>query len=153
MSSGADERLLTFEVGGAAWALPIAGVVEVAEVERVTSIPTLPADLGGVVNFHGDALPVLRASTLLGVAERAPAEGVPAQVLAITDRPSGAARLGLPIDRVGGLVRGAAAVARGRDPVAERRSIDGRVTGILDPRRLVEQAREAIGRGHQRGEA
>jgi hypothetical protein len=56
------------------------------------------------------------------------------------------------VDRVIGLARGEAAAARGRDPVAERRSIDGRVTGVLDARRLVQQAREAIEQALSRNE-
>ncbi len=137
-----EDRLLTFELGGSIWALPIAGVAEVTEIERVTCIPTLPSDLGGVINFHGDALPVIRAAALLDLeGHETPATS---QVVAVTDRPTGAARLGIPVDRVLGLVNGESVPARGRDPVAERRSIDGRVMNLLDPKRLVEHAREVI---------
>jgi purine-binding chemotaxis protein CheW len=139
-----DERLLTFEVAGALYALPIGGVLEVIEPAPLACIPTLPPALVGVANYHGDALPVLRSSALLDVAQ---AELPPPQhVLVLVDRPSGAARLGLPVDRVFGLVDGAAAVARGADPVAERRSLDGRVAHVLDPRRLVARAGEVIER-------
>ncbi len=63
-----DERLLTFEIAQSLYALPISGVVEVAEVDDdLAAIPTLPAEVGGVINFHGDALPVLHARALLGV--------------------------------------------------------------------------------------
>jgi len=138
-----DERLLTFEIGGSLYALPISGIVEVTEIEEgFAAIPTLSAQLGGVINFHGDALPVLRSSALLGVEGDAPK--TPAQVVVVTDRPTEQARLGLPVDDILGLVNGPRATARGADPVAERRSIDGRVAKILDPARLVAKAESLI---------
>jgi chemotaxis signal transduction protein len=138
-----DERLLTFEIGSSLYALPISGVVEVTEVEEgFAAIPTLPASVGGVINFHGDALPVLQSEALLGVEDAAPEK--PAQVVVVTNRPTERARLGLPVDEILGLVNGPGATARGADPVAERRSIDGRVANILDPARLVAKAESVI---------
>jgi hypothetical protein len=43
-----------------------------------------------------------------------------------------------------GLVDGAAAAMSGAKVVAERRSIQGRVASVLDPQRLVSQARDVI---------
>ena len=100
-----DERLLTFEIAQSLYALPISGVVEVAEVEEdLAAIPTLAAEVGGVINFHGDALPVLLARALLGVDGAEPK--TPMQIIVITDRPSEQARLGLPVDEILGLVDG-----------------------------------------------
>jgi chemotaxis signal transduction protein len=138
-----DERLLTFEISNSLYALPISGVVEVTEVEAgFAAIPTLPARIGGVINYHGDALPVLRSSALLGI--EGAAQKTPAQVVVITDRPTEQARLGLPVDEILGLVNGPRAIAREADPVAERRSLDGRVAKILDPARLVAKAESVI---------
>lgn len=146
----AQDRLLTFEVGGSVYALPIGCVVEVCEVEGLACVPTLAPEVGGVMNHHGDALPVLRRSVLLGVDEdELPAPG---HVLAVAPWPSGGTRLGLPVDRVSGLVDGVGAIARGADPVAERRSIDGRVVFVLDPRRVVERAEEMIQRSLARSD-
>jgi len=114
----------------------------------MASIPTLPRELGGVINYHGDALPVLNPQPLLGV--EAPGQA-PGNVLVMTDRHGDSARLGLPIDRVLGLVAGAASSTAGDDAVAERRSIDGRVANVLDPRRLVAKAKEVIGASLGRG--
>jgi chemotaxis signal transduction protein len=139
------ERLLTFEIGSSLYALPISGVVEVTEVEEgFAAIPTLPAQIGGVINFHGDALPVLRSSMLLGVEGGAPK--TPTQVVVVTDRPTEKARLGLPVDDILGLVNGPRVTGRGAGPVAERRSIDGRVANILDPAQLVARAESVIER-------
>ena len=74
------------------------------------------------------------------------------QVLVLSDRGDESARLGMPVDRIVGLVDGAAASSPGADPVAERRSIDGRVVFVLDPRRLVARAAEAIESSLQRAD-
>jgi chemotaxis signal transduction protein len=150
VASGIQDRLLSFEVGDSIYALPIACVVEVSEVEPLACIPTLPLDTGGVMNHHGDALPVLRRSILLDVDDADLAE--PANVLVFTSRPTSGSRLGMEVDRIVGLVDGAAAVAHGEGPVAERRSIDGRVVFVLDAQRLVARASEVIERSLGRSE-
>ncbi len=138
----AEDRLLTFEVAGEFYAIPIAGVLEVADASRVTCIPTLPTSMGGVINYHGDALPVLNCSSLFEVNESE--LGEPSSILVVSGRVGESARLGIPIDRVLGLVDGAAAAMSGAKAVAERRSIQGRVASVLDPQRLVSQARYVI---------
>ncbi len=138
----AEDRLLTFEVAGDLYAIPIAGVLEVADAGRMTCIPTLPMSVGGVINYHGDALPVLNCSSLFEVNESE--LGEPSSILVISGRAGESARLGIPIDRVLGLVDGAAAAMSGAKVVAERRSIQGRVASVLDPQRLVSQARDVI---------
>ncbi len=145
-----ERRLLSFEVGGARYALPISGVIEVAEFGSLACIPTLPLEIGGVINHRGDALPVVRHGSLLDV-ERAESSD-PTHRLVVTDRPTGGTRLGLPVDRVVGLVDGDPAVGSGSDPVVERRPIDGRVAGVIDPQRLVARARELIERSLVRSE-
>jgi chemotaxis signal transduction protein len=138
----AEDRLLTFEVAGDLYAMPIAGVLEVADAARVTCIPTLPTSVGGVINHHGDALPVLNCSSLFEVNESE--IGEPSSILVISGCAGESARLGIPIDRVLGLVDGAAAAMSGAKAVAEHRSIQGRVASVLDPQRLVSQARDVI---------
>jgi len=138
----AEERLLTFEVAGDLYAIPIAGVLEVAEVSRLTCIPTLSTRTGGVINHHGDALPVINCASLFDIDESD--LGEPGVILVIGGGTGESARLGIPIDRVLGLVDGAAAAMPGAKPIAERRSIQGRVASVLDPDRLVSQARHVI---------
>ena len=145
-----DERLITFEVGSGAYALPIACVFEVGEIQPLACIPTLASEIAGVVNHHGDALPVLRRQVLLDLEGDEIVE--PGHVLVIGARPTGGARLGLPVDRILGIVDGAGAAARGPSPVAERRPIEGRVVSVLDPERLVARAREVIGTSLDRSE-
>jgi len=139
---GSEDRLVTFEVGDSVYALPIAGVIEVTEAEALACIPTLPSQIGGVINYHGDALPVIHRPSLLDLDEAELSE--PRHVLVLGEGRTGGACLGLLVDRVVGLVDGAAAVARGPGPVAERRPVGGRVVHVLDPKRLVARAREVI---------
>jgi chemotaxis signal transduction protein len=151
-AASGEERLLTFEIGSSLYALPIAGIVEVTEVEEAfAAIPTLPSSIGGVINFHGDALPVLYSEALLGV--RGDASKSPVQIVVVTDSPTDQARLGLPVDEILGLVNGPRARARGSDPVAERRSIDGRVGKILDPAQLIAAAEMVIANIEERRSA
>ncbi len=154
------DRLLTFEVAGAAYALPIAAVLEVVEADRATCVPGLPQDLAAVMNWHGDALPLVASSPLLEgtepdgtspVAEDVAADAggpsiLKAQVLVVSDRSIESARLGMPVDRVLGLVDGRAKPNRSQSVVVERRPVDGRVVSVLDPRRLVARAEEIIER-------
>ena len=129
-------------MAGAVFALPIWGVIEVAEMAELACVPSVPSSVAGVINYKGDALPVVRRERLLDLDADTACE--PEHVLVVTDRAPGSARLGLDVDRVLGLVDGRSVVAHGPEPVADRRPIDGRVARILDPSRLVERAREVI---------
>jgi chemotaxis signal transduction protein len=145
-----SERLLTFAVGGGIYALPIASVLEVAEVGARACIPTVPSDVAWVMNYHGDALPVVRSSVLFDLAEASvPA---PEHVLVITARSTSTPGFGLPVDRILGLVAGPGALAHDHEPIAERRPIDGRVANVLDAQRLVAKAQEVIEQALGRGE-
>jgi chemotaxis signal transduction protein len=161
---GDDGRLLTFEVGRTVYALPIAAVHEVAENKRVACVPGLPAERGGVMNWSGEALPILANQLLLrpDTADEAETEAalragggsdgtLPAgitreHVLVVAERADAPARLGLPVDRVLGLVSGGTSVPRSQGLVQERRPIDGRVVHVLDPRELVARAERIVAR-------
>ena len=150
LSQESEGRLLTFAVGGGIYALPIASVLEVTEVGADACIPTVPPGVAWVMNYHGDALPVVRSSVLLDLAEASvPA---PEHVLVITARSTNTPDLGLPVDRILGLVAGPSAAARDHEPIAERRPLDGRVANILDAHRLVAKARKVIEQALGRGE-
>jgi len=138
----ADDRLLLFEIGEDLFALPIDGVLEVADMGEVSCIPTLPPNIAGVVNHHGDALTVVHRSKLLRIGEVAPTGTE--QLLVISDRVTKTARFGLPVDRVNGLVPARADGAGSDESATEKRNINGRVTTVLDPKLLVERAQELI---------
>lgn len=140
--TSAEQRLILFEVGGSAYAIPIADVLEVTESAATAGIPGLPRGLAGVMNLHGDALPVLSREALLAAPEAA--LGAPEQVLVLAARSGDAGRLGLPVDRVVGLADAALGPPSGSGPVVERLPLRGRVVSVLDARRMVERAASVI---------
>jgi chemotaxis signal transduction protein len=140
--SAVEQRLILFEVGGSAYAIPIADVLEVTETAPLAGIPGLPQGLGGVMNHHGDALPLLSREALFGAA--ASALPAPQHVLVLADRGGEAGRLGLPVDRVVGLADAPLGAPEGAGPVVERRPIRGRVVSVLDARRMLERAAAVI---------
>jgi chemotaxis signal transduction protein len=133
MSGAGENRMLAFELGGALFALPISGVVEVAESARIAPVPMLPRVSFGVVNHHGDALPVVFGGGLLDFA----GASAPTYLLVLAGDADDPDRYGLPVDRIVGLLPGEAKVARGENPVAERRQHEGRVMSVIDPRKLL----------------
>jgi chemotaxis signal transduction protein len=141
-TASSSDRLLVFEVGETLYALPIADITEVTEVGRIASVPSLRASVGGVMNHHGDALPVIHRGALFEVGEGALCE--PHNVLVLGKSPDDASRLGLPVDAIVGLVDGTGGTADGDDAVVERRPIDGRLVNVLDPQRLLMRAVQVI---------
>ena len=151
-----EDRLLMFDFEDIQYALPIAWVVEVAEKDRVTSVPSLALPVGGVMNWHGEALPLIATELLLG-RDRDEAGATPfgaattvgyaqEQVLVVSEKPGSAARLGMPVDRVIGLVDGQGG-RQGQavgELVVERRPVEGRIVHILDPAALVARGEEVI---------
>ena len=149
------DRLLMFLFDDVRYALPIAWVVEVAEKGRVTSVPSLALPIGGVMNWNGEALPLVATELLLG-RDRDEAGATPFgaattvgyaqdQVLVVAEKPGSQARLGMPVDRVVGLVAGPGYDWRKGDGlVVERRPVDGRIVHILDPVALVARGTEVI---------
>lgn len=136
-----EHRLVLFEVAGSAYALPIADVLEVLESAPVAAIPTLPVTAAGVVNHHGDALPLVSRETLL---EAPAAASRPEHVLVLGAPGMEAGRLGVPVDRVLGLVDVPLGPRAGDGMVVERRPIRGRIVAVLDAARLLERAERAI---------
>lgn len=149
------DRLLMFLFEDVRYALPIAWVVEVAEKDRVTGVPSLALPIGGVMNWHGEALPLVATELLLG-RDRDEAGATPfgaattvgyaqEQVVVVSAKPGSAARLGIPVDRVVGLLEGRREEGlRGEGLVVERRPVDGRIVHILDPVALVARGAEVI---------
>ena len=141
-TSSSSERLLVFEVGEALYALPIADITEVTEVGRIASVPSLRAAVGGVMNHHGDALPVVHRGALFEIGQGVLSE--PQNLLVLGRSPEDPSRLGLPVDSIIGLVDGAGGTANGADAVVERRPIGGRLVNVLDPQRLLMRAVQVI---------
>ncbi len=151
-----ESRHLMFLFEDVQYAMPIAWVVEVAEKNRVTSVPSISLPVGGVMNWNGEALPLVATELLLGREnEEAGASPFGAsitvgyaqeQVVVVSGGPGSSARMGMPVDRVIGLVDGGApeGPTRSGSLVVERRPVDGRIVHILDPAALVARGEEVI---------
>jgi chemotaxis signal transduction protein len=165
VSARESQRLLLFELAGHVYGLPISGILEVFEASEPCGVPTLPATLAGVMNWHGEALPVVAPGVVVADIDSEPIDPTQAepehgervgaattmaarmqQVLVIADRDSELPKLGLMIDAVLGLVDATGRVHPGAatSVVFERRSIAGRGGSVLDPRARVARARSAI---------
>jgi len=141
VSGEAERRLVLFEVGGSAYALPISDVIEVAEWAPISAIPSLATTRAGVVNHHGDALPVVWGEALLG---EAVAAATPENVLVLGAGGAESGRLGLPVDRVLGLADVPVGAVASDGVVLERRPVRGRIVAVLDAARLLERAAHVI---------
>ena len=108
------------------------------------------------MNWHGEALPLVATELLLG-RDRDEAGATPfgaattvgyaqEQVLVVSEKPGSPARMGMPVDRVIGLVEGQseAGLHVGGQLVVERRPVEGRIVHILDPAALVARGEEVI---------
>ncbi len=138
------DRLLAFELCGSLYALPIAEIAEVTELHELASVPMVHRRVGGVVNHHGDAVPIVYGDALLEVEQGTYADERPLLILARD--PDDPNRYGVPVDKIEGLIEGPPSVARGSGPIAERRPHEGRMVCVLDPARLLDRAKEVIGR-------
>lgn len=139
-----ERRLVLFDVGGSAYALPISDVLEVAEWSAVAAIPTLVPQTAGVVNLHGDALPIVSREALLGAE---PGAAPPENLLVLGAPGAESGRLGVPVDRVIGLADVPPGPAASEGIVVERRPVRGRIVAVLDAARLLERAAQVIEEG------
>lgn len=149
MTETSENRLLTFEIGELLFAIPIEGILEVTERGVEACVPTVPVDVASVINYRGDALPVVRRDQIFELDGTEASR--PEHVLVVTDVPTYAPRFGLEVDRVLGLIDGEGPSLRGSEMILERRPIDGRLTHVLDPARLVARARDVIESSLTRG--
>ena len=137
------DRLLALELCSRLYALPIADVAEVTELDTLASVPMVHRKVGGVVNHHGDAVPIVYGDALFGVDRPIYQEHRPLLILA--KDPDDPNRYGVPVDRIVGLVDGPPAQSHDGDVVAERRPHEGRMIHVLDPASLLDRAQEVIG--------
>jgi len=147
-----SDKLLAFAVADCLYALPIEVVLEVAEADRATCVPGVQGEIAGVMNWNGDPLTLVASDLILGAEtqrddERPAVRGVLRdQILVLADRGDESPRIGLPVDRVQGLISGRTASARSTTLIVERREVGGRIVAVLDPHLLVLRAGEIIER-------
>ena len=91
----ATEDHCVFECSGQVFAASLGAVHEVLSGKLATPVPLAPPALVGVVELHGEALPVVQLSALLGIATRPYTPANPIVVLSAHDN-----KLGVAVDRV-----------------------------------------------------
>lgn len=130
-------RVLLLPVRDDWYAVALAAVLEVVEPERLTSLPTAPATVLGVLNVRGTVVPVLDTGRLLGL--DAIADPAAVAVVQTARGPAGLAASASPVaDRLGDDL-GPSGLDAG---VRRRRSAEG-VATLLDIDRLCAPERVA----------
>lgn len=95
--------VLTFEVDGIPYAVPVAQVIEVIPRVELRPIPHAPRSLLGLLHYRGAAVPVVDLSLLLGTTPCA--ERLDTRILLVRAALGGGGdRLGLVAERVNELV-------------------------------------------------
>jgi purine-binding chemotaxis protein CheW len=98
-------QLLSFEVAGAPYALPVECVREIVRLRVITPVPRTPADVRGVISLRGEIVQVVDLRRRLGLGETELSRG--ARIVVVQGDDSGIA--GLLVDRVREVLRVAAA--------------------------------------------
>ena len=138
------ERTLVFRVGPERFGLPLTMVVEVFELtSQLMPVPGAPRWVGGVINHHGQVVPVLRMSAFLDVGSADTAEQIVLVELA-------GENLGLAVDQIEALeeVRAEGPAKQGRKRSWHRGAlmelIDAEFIQGSIQRRLAEIGRKSI---------
>ncbi len=118
------ERFVVFRLGGASYGLPIRLVREVERVGRITPLPGAPGLVVGLINLHGEILPLLETRLLLKVE---PAEGPSAGYLVVVETGDEEQPVAWLVDELGGIAL--------VEPAAHA-THRGRSVRLLDPREL-----------------
>lgn len=133
---------LTYRVAGSTWASPVGSVREVLPPQPVTTVAGAPAAVAGLVAVRGEALCVLDARVLLGlaapdaVADRADADHEHSPVVVVT-RAEGA--VGLVVDELVDveLLPADAAPSDAASALLGAVDLGGRVVRVVDVARAV----------------
>ena len=96
----ADRTVVTFGIGKALFALPVAPVVEILEARETAPLPRAPSHLIGLIDRRGFSVPVVDLRILLGQPARADDFDTRIIVLIFTGAPQGHRYVGLRVDRV-----------------------------------------------------
>jgi chemotaxis signal transduction protein len=126
-------NVIVFSVGNGRYAVELRWVREVVTLGFVTTVPTAPAALGGLVNLHGAILPVLDLAVLLDLAAGPPARQGDGAIVLESEGLTCALRVD-QVDHVASLNEASGAVV----------DTAGRPLTLLDPARLVRRALELV---------
>jgi purine-binding chemotaxis protein CheW len=129
-------NVIIFTVGAVRYALELRWVREVVSLGFVTTVPTAPLALAGVVNLHGTIVPVVDVGVLIDGVPGAPArQGDGALVLEVEEM-----LCALRVDQVDH-------VASLHEADGEVIDATGRLLRLLDPGKLVRRALTLVAGG------
>ncbi len=115
-----------FRVGSESYALPVAQVLEVADLGRLAPVPGAPPAVLGVRNLRGQVLPVFDLASVLGTEH-----GATADKLIIAEEAG--RRAGLAIDQVTDVGALGGPVQESDSPFLSGSTlVEGELVGIID---------------------
>jgi purine-binding chemotaxis protein CheW len=115
-----------FRLGAESYAVPVAHVLEVAEVGALTPVPGAPPSVLGVRNLRGQVLPVIDLAAVLGTQRTQPAAK-----LVVADK--GGRRAGLAIDQVTDVDEVVSELQEAESPFLSGSTlVQGELVGIVD---------------------
>jgi purine-binding chemotaxis protein CheW len=144
-----DEMYLTFALANEEYGVGIAAVTEIVGMQRIMSVPDVPAYIKGVINLRGKVIPLMDVRLRFGMPERAYDERTVVIVMDVGDAP-----IGLIVDGVSEVLEiPPAQVDRhtqfgrsaGKPVIAGIGRVGDRVAILLDTSVLVSEADIAIG--------
>ncbi len=126
----ATETVVTFGIGEALFALPVAPVMEIHDTRDIAPLPKTPPHLLGLMDRRGFSVPVIDMRLMLGLPPREDSQDT--RIIALQVRQEGQQQLavGLRVDRV---IEVAKLDATGSRPLAEAEFLrwhEGMVAGI-----------------------
>jgi purine-binding chemotaxis protein CheW len=131
---GGSTRTLVFRVGGEQFGLPLVSVVEVFESPaRPTPVPGAPEWVAGVINHHGQVVPVIHLHAFLMVASAPGPERSGSGQVILADLPEG--RFGFVVDQIESIeeIRTEGAEFQGKKRSWHR----GNLLELVEPKRLM----------------
>ena len=95
-------KVMVFHIGRERYGLPLSQVQRVVPVAQLTALPHAPHYIPGLLNLHGEPVPVVDLSRLAGMAPNAVRYDT--RILLVDYRPpDGTHKLGLKAERVAGI--------------------------------------------------
>lgn len=141
------ERYVVFQLGGQSYGLHITCVREVERAGRVTPVPGAPPMIHGLINLHGEILPLIDPRPLLGLPPR---DGAAGGYLVVVHNPGQEMAVAWLVDGLGGMAlvdperisapgQGEPADPAGNGMVSGKAGHRGRSLLLLDGRRLASE--------------
>ncbi len=142
---GAAETHFLFRRHTQLFAVSVADVAEVIEVPAKTRVPATASVVGGVINHHGDILPVLHINTLLEIDDDAPYASNKEAIGFIVGEGEG--RMVVPIDATLGLVLLPAEGDEGEGLIRKTIVVEDQAIAVLDVNHMMETVDTAVTAG------